>query len=407
MALTKAGKDGPKRVGDTKLLARMAAQARQRTNGSAVSERSTAQVDDAVTTDSRGTAGREGEGVTGNGADGGTVPAESKPSQELTPQQRKLIASAEVIFNSPADSADRTYLAREMVLASLPHSDPGKMPEWVRRNGNVELTIQPHYDRSKPQQSGYPYGSIPRLLMFFITAQAMKLKKQQEQSNSPNTAAGRRIWLANTFSEFVREIGLTGASGGKRGDAARVRNQMERLFRARFSLQRFDRVGDDEGFGYRDMQIAPKGYLWWNHKSPEQGTLWESWIELSEEFFNAITAAPVPVDLRALKALKRSPLALDLYAWLTYEAFRARKQGVPRFESFTQLHSHMGGDYGDVKNFAKKVKMAKKKILTVYPGLKLGKRDGGIEVLPESLTAISPREPIEGTNGKALTKSEG
>lgn len=406
MALTKAGKEGPKRVGATKLLARMAAQARQRTNGSAVPEGSTIQVD-AVTTDSGGAESREGEGATGNGADNGTtVPALVKPSQELTRDQRKLIASAEVIFSSPADHADRTYLAREMVLASLPHSDPGNVPEWVRRNGNVELTIQPHYDRSKPRESGYPYGSIPRLLMFFITAQAMKLKKQQ--SNNVSTPAGRRIWLANTFSEFVRDIGLTGVSGGKRGDAARVRNQMERLFRARFSLQRFDRVGDDEGYGYRDMQIAPKGYLWWNHKSPEQGTLWESWIELSEEFFNAITEAPVPVDLRALKALKRSPLALDLYAWLTYEAYRARMQGRPRFESYAQLHAHMGGDYGDIKNFAKKVKMAKAKIQTVYRGLKLGKRDGGIEVLPESLTAIAPQEPLEGTSSsKAVTKSGG
>jgi hypothetical protein len=38
---------------------------------------------------------------------------------------------------------------------------------------------------------------------------------------------------------------------------------------------------------------------------------------LGENFFEAITAAPVPLDMRVLKTLKRSPLALDLYAWLS------------------------------------------------------------------------------------------
>jgi hypothetical protein len=64
------------------------------------------------------------------------------------------------------------------------------------------------------------------------------------------------------------------------------------------------------------MQIATRGEFWWSPRDPTQGALWGSWIELGERFFEAITAAPVPLDMRALKALKRSPLALDLYAWL-------------------------------------------------------------------------------------------
>ena len=62
--------------------------------------------------------------------------------------------------------------------------------------------------------------------------------------------------------------------------------------------------------------------------------------------------------IRALKALKRSPLALDLYAWLTYEAFRAHKSGKPRFETWEQLHAHIGGEYGRLDNFRAKTKAA-------------------------------------------------
>ena len=39
---------------------------------------------------------------------------------------------------------------------------------------------------------------------------------------------------------------------------------------------------------------------------------------LAEEFYRALINNPVPVDMRALRALKQSPLALDLYALATH-----------------------------------------------------------------------------------------
>jgi hypothetical protein len=128
------------------------------------------------------------------------------------------------------------------------------------------------------------------------------------------------------------------------------------------------------------MQVAPRGEFWWSDKNPEQATFWGSWIELSQEFYDVITAFPVPVDIRALLALKQSPLAIDLYAWLVYEAFRSHKSGESRFESWEQLHSHLGGEYSSLDDFRKKgVRPALDKITVVYPGLKLGTKQGGIE----------------------------
>jgi hypothetical protein len=106
--------------------------------------------------------------------------------------------------------------------------------------------------------------------------------------------------------------------------------------------------------------------------------------------------------MRALKALKRSPLALDLYSWLTYEAFRAHKSGKPRYETWAQLHAHIGSEYGRLDRFRAKAKAALRKTKVVYPGLKLGKKQGGIEILPESYPALLPRQvTIDGT-GKTL-----
>jgi|SRR6516165_4149850 hypothetical protein len=86
-----------------------------------------------------------------------------------------------------------------------------------------------------------------------------------------------------------------------------------------------------KGKRWLDMQVAPKGEYWWDVKQPEQAALWESWIELGEEFFNAVVAAPVPADMRALRALKQSSLALDLYVWATYRAFSVSRKGRPQF----------------------------------------------------------------------------
>ena len=49
--------------------------------------------------------------------------------------------------------------------------------------------------------------------------------------------------------------------------------------------------------------------------------LWDSTIRLGEEFFNEVIAHPVPIDMRILKAVKRSPLGLNLYLWLAYRTF--------------------------------------------------------------------------------------
>jgi hypothetical protein len=47
-----------------------------------------------------------------------------------------------------------------------------------------------------------------------------------------------------------------------------------------------------------------------------------------ENFCDATTAAPVPVDVTALHALKRSPLALDLYAGSTYRTHRINQDAL-------------------------------------------------------------------------------
>jgi hypothetical protein len=145
---------------------------------------------------------------------------------------------------------------------------------------------------------------------------------------------------------------------------------MERLFRCRIS---FEQVGEnsagEQSKEWLDMQVGPKAQYWWDTKQPEQTTLWGSWVELGQEFFEAITTGPVPVDMRALRALRRSPLALDLYAWATYRVFQVNRKGSPTFVSWSQLKIQMGTEYKSVDEFARKAKASFNKIRGVLSGI--------------------------------------
>ena len=60
-------------------------------------------------------------------------------------------------------------------------------------------------------------------------------------------------------------------------------------------------------------------------KHPNQASLWESKIQLGERFFHEIITNPLPINMKILKAMKRSPLGLDLYLWLTYRTFGLKR----------------------------------------------------------------------------------
>jgi hypothetical protein len=294
----------------------------------------------------------------------------------LTSQQMKLISAAVEIGKQSPDEIEPAFMAWQLVQATLPHTDPGDVPSWWRKNGALTLTVTPGYDADKCL--GYPYGIIPRLLLFWIVTEAIRTKS-------------RRLELGTSLAKFMRELGLDPERGGKRSDASRLREQMIRLFRASISFSMDKIEGRKCGMGWLNMQVAPDGVLWWDEKTPEQPCLFGSWIELSDKFFDAICSAPVPVDMKALHALKRSPLALDLYAWTSYAAFAATRAEQARFVSWELLMRQLGCDYSNADDFRRKAKAALRKIKVIYPGLKIGDAQGGIEVLPGA-SAVRPKK---------------
>ena len=312
-------------------------------------------------------------------------PAQAAPRGKrvggATKAEQKILDAAEAAYVEPT-SEEIAFMARELVQCTLPHSDPGEAPHWSRTNGNVTLTIaRTQFDARAGKLLGYPYGSLPRLILLWMTTEAVRTKE-------------RRLNLGGSYAEFLRALDLNN-TGGVRGDRTRVREQMRRLFGASISFNQTLQENGREGDRFLNMNVARRAELWWEPKKPDQISLFDSWVELGEDFFEAITAAPVPVDVRALRALKRSPLALDLYAWATHKAFSVSQRGKAQRVLWHQLADQFGSGYADTADFKKKASEALRKIQAVYPGLKLETVTGGLLVLPTSRPVVLPKLPVK------------
>lgn len=281
-------------------------------------------------------------------------------------------------------------MTKFLIQVTLPHRQPSGDPEaWSRRNGNYSLMIRPGL-LEKPdgtfQRLGYPSGSIPRLLLLWLTREVVR-KRQ------------RRIELGNSLPAFMQTIGLNPDNGSLqsiRSDRKRLHDQMIRLFQSqiRFSFL------DEKRLAWKDLSVTSTGEVWWDFHS-DATYLFDSWIELGEYFYEALVAAPVPLCMKALQSLKNSSLSLDLYAWCVYATYTASKRGEPFEISWARLHQNLGADYGRVRDFKKKAIASFKAIQNVYPQLRLEDDEIGLTVRT-SFTPIRPKvftssvSPIDG-----------
>ena len=144
---------------------------------------------------------------------------------------------------------------------------------------------------------------------------------------------------------------------------------------------------DKSGFARITSPVADKHEFWWNPKRPNESTLWNSKIELSEKFFNEIINHPVPIDMNTLKALKRCSLGLDLYFWLVYRTFALR---APQRLTWRQMYHQFGAhpdratDTRTVQKFRLKVLRELQKIKLAWPELNYTTGRGVLILLPST-----------------------
>lgn len=121
----------------------------------------------------------------------------------------------------------------------------------------------------------------------------------------------------------------------------------------------------------------------WVAKDNQQKSLWPGLMVLSEGYFKELLTNGVPLDNRALFALKGSALSLDIYTWLAHRLHRIDgKHVVLHWKS---LRDQFGQEYQGKepdKDFKKDFLYALKAALAVYPQAEVKQVTGGLLLLP-------------------------
>ena len=286
-----------------------------------------------------------------------------------SPQARHHFTQADQVnqlISASEAEPERGFMARMMALCSLPRTNPGNQHQYTRVNGPYKLIM------STTGEYKLPFGHLPRLLMAWISTEAVRTQS-------------RVLVLGDSLSEFMRALDIYSSDGKA---YIRLRNQMDRLFNANVRLI----YEDEHGKQFVSSAIADRGEFWWDPKRPNERVLWDSKIRLGEDFFNEIINHPVPIDMNTLASLKRCALGLDLYLWLTYRMFTLR---APLRLTWGHLYRQFGlhpskaNDHRTVQNFRHQALRELKKIKLAWPGLNYATAPG-VLILHPSTPVIAP-----------------
>jgi hypothetical protein len=234
------------------------------------------------------------------------------------------------------------FMARAMAMATMPHSEtPGQCFE--RRNGAFSLSMV------AGPKTGLPYGSLPRLLIAWLTTEIVKTKK-------------RKLMLGPSLAAFMDDLGVTPVSG-RWGTKTRLRDQMKRLF----GCSIYSGWGTKKIEVMHHINVMDSYELWWDPQVETQQTLWRSNITLSRHFYEELRKYPVPIDLRVLAALRKSPLAIDIYTWLTHRvSYLAEKTRVSWLGLQTQFGTGYNFDPQGQRDFRRAFRNELKCVTTFY-----------------------------------------
>jgi Plasmid encoded RepA protein len=253
-----------------------------------------------------------------------------------------------------------------LIQCSFPHTDPGREATFSRRNGWLELTLS----TARPE-TGLPYGVPARLLTIYCASEAVR-------QQSPE------IYLGRSVHEFLRLLDIP-ISRGERGSLRTYANQLLRLIHCAISIDENIRdAGGRSGLHIRQALFVQEARLWWDEVS---GIGQGSSLVLSPVLYESIVERSAPLSTDAIRQLRKSPMDLDVYAWLVHRLFTLTR---PSSISWAQLSGQFGHNYGELRYFRRYFGESLQRVLKVYPEARLKCSDQGILLLP-SRPHVEPR----------------
>jgi hypothetical protein len=254
------------------------------------------------------------------------------------------------------------YYTRTMCQIALPASSYTER-EYVRESGAFHLIVQ-----ALPPLH-VPWGIYPRGILNWAITEIVRKKNMADRS--------RTLELGASLAEFMERVSGTRAySGGQFGNIKPFKRQLSCLFGSRVAFWIGNGLDMTEGQG-ASMQIGAAWNLMWHTKLIEQPGLFQSTIQIGEEFYEDCIQYAVPVDVRVVRGLWPDCLAFDIYVWLTYRShtmLRARRWSLDL--SWYSLKMQFGQQYKELYQFRWKFLRALRRVNLLYTGFEFSEREG-------------------------------
>jgi hypothetical protein len=258
-----------------------------------------------------------------------------------------------------------------LIQCSFPHADPKDATTFTRRNGWLELTL----GTTRPD-AGLPYGVPARLLTIYCTSEAVR-------TNSPE------IYLGDSVHDFLRRLDVP-ITRGARGSLSVYANQLLRLIRSTLTIDENIKDGAGRaGLHIRQALFVEEAQLWWDEPEGRLGN--GSSLVLSSVLFHSILERSAPLATHAIKRLRKSPMDLDVYAWLVHRLFHLNK---PSMVSWSQLSEQFGHNYREPRTFRRFFLDSLKRVSAVYPEAKLNVGASGVLLLPSRPHLANPKGSV-------------
>ncbi|WP_337847828.1 replication protein RepA [Sphingomonas sp.] len=246
------------------------------------------------------------------------------------------------------------FLHSALCAMSLPTKRPKDDTQPIlREDGKYALAINPRpvlqNVEGKPvlKSLGVPYGAYPRVALIYLLSQAVA-----KQS--------RDVYLGRNFTEWMRRLGYQTVSYGPRGTANLMREQVDRLLACEWQIRWDGTDAGDNAFAVRDVKISNE-YA----GSLDKNGAFAREIRMSEAFYSHLVDHAVPLNEVAIRELKGTPTALDLYTYLAYRLPRINADKAQTI-SWDQLAKHLGNE-ADSKRFRQTVRETMQLVSAVYP----------------------------------------
>jgi hypothetical protein len=285
--------------------------------------------------------------------------ATSRPAPNRGPSARHPSAPSSDLSQQAAAEEGISFHYVPLIQCSFPHADPGESRTFTRRNGWLELTL----GTTRPE-TGLPYGVPARLLTIYCASEAVRTKSPE-------------VFLGNSVHDFLRRLDVP-ITRGDRGSLRVYANQLLKLIHCTLTID--ENIRDNTGrtgLHIRQALFAEEARLWWDDET--RGVGQGSSLVLSSVLFHSILDRSAPLSTNAIKQLRKSPMDLDVYAWLVHRLFNLSK---PSTVTWSQLSDQFGHGYSELRRFRRFFTESLKRVQAVYPEAKLKVADAGVVLLP-------------------------